>query len=183
MLKKIENLLTYKRLCSNRKSYYYLLEYLRDKEKKQRESLRAASQHKQPKQYEKKRQQLNNVRNYSTYVVKPKDTDIVIWGSNLSSTAGRVRFTKIVKNMIVLPPYQKSVMIGILLSDGHLSSSKTHENPHLTFKQGIKNSSYVWFVYFILSHYCNVYPCLSKSIRKDKVDIALYLEDYLVLMN
>lgn len=98
-----ENPLTYKRvkkeykkLCSNRKSYYYLLEYLRDKEKKQKESLRAASLHKQQKQYEKKRQQLNNVRNYSTYVVKPKDTDIVIWGSNLSSTAGRGRFTKIV---------------------------------------------------------------------------------------
>lgn len=92
----------------------------------------------------------------------------------MSSTAGRGRFTKIVKNMIVLAPYQKSVMIGILLSDGHLSSSKTHENPHLTFKQGIKNSSYVWFVYFILSDYCIVYPSLPKSIRKDKVDIALY---------
>ena len=42
-----ENPLTYKRvkkeykiLCSNRESYYYLLEYLRDKEKKQKESLR-----------------------------------------------------------------------------------------------------------------------------------------------
>jgi hypothetical protein len=45
--------------------------------------------------------------------------------------------------MIALPPYQKSVIIGILLSDGNLSSSKPHENPHLTFKQGLNNSNYV----------------------------------------
>jgi len=110
----------------------------------------------------------------STYVVKPKNTEIVVWGSNLSSTVGTGRLTKVVKNMIALPPYQKSVVVGILLSDGHLSSSKPHENPHLTFKQSLNSSSYVLFVFSILSHYCNVYPNLVKSIRKDKVHYALY---------
>lgn len=76
--------------------------------------------------------------------------------------------------MIVLPIYVKSVLVGILLSDGNLSSSKAHENPHLTFKQGLNNSKYVLFVYSILAHYCNVYPSLVKSIRKDKVSYALY---------
>jgi len=106
--------------------------------------------------------------------VKPVNTNIVVWGSNLNSTAGEGRFTKIVKNMIALPPYQKSVIIGILLSDGNLSSSKPHENPHLTFKQGLNNSNYVWFTYFILAHYCNVHPSLVKSIRKNRVSFALY---------
>ena len=92
----------------------------------------------------------------------------------MSSTAGTGRLTTVVKNMIVLPPFQKSVVVGILLSDGNLSSSKSHENPHLTFKQGLNNSKYVLFVYSILSHYCNLYPNVVKSIRKDQIHYALY---------
>lgn len=92
----------------------------------------------------------------------------------MSSTVGTGRLTKTVKNMIGLPPYQKSVVVGILLSDGHLASSKPHENPHLAFKQSLKNSSYVLFVFSILSHYCNLYPSLVKSVRKDKVNFALF---------
>ena len=92
----------------------------------------------------------------------------------MSSTAGTGRNTRIVKNMIVFPPYQKSVIVGILLSDGNLSSAKPHENPHLTFKQGLINSNYVWFVYSILSHYCNVYPSEFKSIRKDRTHVGVY---------
>lgn len=92
------------------------------------------------------KKQNNNVKHYSTNV-KPNNTEIVVWGSNLSSTVGTGRFTKIVKNMIQLPPYQKSVVIGVLLSDGHLASTKPHENPRLEFKQSSKNSAYVWFVF------------------------------------
>ena len=76
----------------------------------------------------------------------------------MCSTVGAGRNTKVEKNMIALPPYQKSVVIGILLSDGHLASTKPHENPHLAFKQSLKNSSYVLLVFSILSHYCNLYP-------------------------
>lgn len=92
----------------------------------------------------------------------------------MRSTVGTGRNTKIVKNMIVLPPYQKSVVVGLLLSDGYLASAKSHENPHLAFKQSLKNSSYVLFVFSILSHYCNLYPSLVKSIRKNNTDLALF---------
>jgi len=149
-----ENPLTYKRvkkeyknLISRREGFNYLKQIL--------------------KQWEK-------VRRYSTYAVKPNSTDLVVWGSNLSSTVGTGRNTKIVKNMIVLPPYQKSVVVGLLLSDGHLASAKSHENPHLAFKQSLKNSRYVLFVFSILSHYCNLYPTLVKSIRKNNIDLALF---------
>jgi hypothetical protein len=118
--------------------------------------------------------QQQEVKNYSTYIAKSNNTDLVVWGSNLSSTVGTGRNTKIIKNMIALPPYEKSVVVGILLSDGHLASAKTHENPHLAFKQSLKNSSYVLFVFSILSHYCNLYPSIIKSVRKDKIDLALF---------
>lgn len=59
--------------------------------------------------------------------------------------------------MIVLPAYQRGVVIGgVLLSDGHLASTKPHENPRLEFKQSLKSSAYV-----------------LKNIRKDKVHFAL----------
>jgi len=137
----------YKKIISRREGFNYLKQILKQQER---------------------------IRRYSTYTVKPKNTDLVVWGSNLSSTVGTGRVTKVVKNMIVLPPYYKSVVVGILLSDGYLTSAKPHENPHLAFKQSLKNSSYVLFVFSILCHYCNLYPTFVKSIRKDKIDLALY---------
>lgn len=154
------NPITYKRvkkdfkiLCSNRDSYRILKRF-----------------------YLNQQREINamNKKHYSTCAVKQKNTEMVVWGSNLSSTAGTGRLTNIVKNMIALPLYQKSVVVGILLSDGHLSSAKPHENPHLTFKQGLINSKYVWYVHFILSHYCNVYPSESKSIRQDLTHVGVY---------
>jgi hypothetical protein len=43
---------------------------------------------------------------------------VVVWGSNLQSLVGTGKFTKQVSNMIVLAPYQYSVVIELLLSDG-----------------------------------------------------------------
>jgi len=57
----------------------------------------------------------NNINN--------KNTDLVIWGDNLSSTVGTGRFTKIVKNMIKLPPCQCGALVGLILSDGWLACS------------------------------------------------------------
>lgn len=78
--------------------------------------------------------------------------------------------------MFVLPPYQKSVIVGILLSDGYLGSAKPHENPNLRFKQSLKNSSYVIFVFFILSHYCNKVPFFIKGNRYGKEFYSVCLQ-------
>lgn len=45
---------------------------------------------------------------------------LVVWGTNLTSTVGMGRFTKQVRDMIQLPNFQKSVIIGLILSDGLL---------------------------------------------------------------
>ena len=100
---------------------------------------------------------------------------VVVWGENLSSTIGYGRYTKIVKQMVKLPSYQESVVIGLILSDGYLISAKPHENPSLNLKQSFKNSSYVWFVFSILSHYCNRLPYPVVNIRNGKVHNSLVL--------
>jgi hypothetical protein len=93
------------------------------------------------------------------------DTAVAVWGSNLGSTVGYCRFTKVVKNMIQFPPYQKSVVTGVILSDGNLASTNPHENPRLEFTQSSNNSAYAIFVFSILSHYCNALPRSRTNVR------------------
>lgn len=65
---------------------------------------------------------------------------LVIWGTNLPSLVGRGRLTKQESNMIKFPPYQMSVIIGLLLSDGWLIiASKTTKNARLGFAQSADN--------------------------------------------
>nr|QCW06904.1 hypothetical protein [Drechslerella brochopaga] len=68
--------------------------------------------------------------------------------------------------MIKLPYSKKSVIIGLILSEGWLTiASKTNKNARLGFKQSLSKASYVWFVFNLLSHYCSSYPQLTKGIR------------------
>lgn len=91
-------------------------------------------------------------------------TDLVVWGENLPSSVGNSTLTKIEREMIKISPYQYSVIIGLLLSDGWLSFSNLRsKNPRLGFKQKLSNSEYVWFVFNLLSHYCGSYPNLSSG--------------------
>lgn len=90
---------------------------------------------------------------------------IVVWGTNLTSLVGRGRITNKESKMIKLPPYQYSVVIGMLLSDGWLTFSNSRNmNARLGFAQSGVNSMYVWYVFMILSPYCSSY--LVHRIRK-----------------
>lgn len=77
--------------------------------------------------------------------------------------------------MVKLPYYQESVVIGLILSDGYFNSAKPHENLSLNLKQSFKNADYVWFVFSILSHYCNLLPYPVKNIRNGKINHAVIL--------
>jgi hypothetical protein len=63
--------------------------------------------------------------------------ELVIHGSNLSSTVNYPRYTKIIRDMVKIPFHLDSMILGILLSDGHLFISKSG-NTLLSFKQTIK---------------------------------------------
>lgn len=99
---------------------------------------------------------------------------LVVWGINLKSSVGNGRITNQENSMIKLPPYQKSVIIGLILSDGWLTFPSNRSNyARLGFKQSLSHSTYVWFVFNILSHYCNTGPKLTSSVRVDKINYAL----------
>ena len=95
--------------------------------------------------------------------------DLVLWGTNLGSTVGSGRITKVERSMIKLAPFQFSVIIGLLLSDGWLTfSSEKSLNVRLVFKQSLVQSTYVFHVFNILSHYCASVPGLTSSVRAGK---------------
>ena len=103
-------------------------------------------------------------------------TDLVIWGTNLSSTVG-VKYTRAQLAMVQLAHYQYSVVIGLILSDAWVRfNSKRSKNALLGFKQSEVNSQYFWFVFTLLFHYCSTYPLLVKGSRLGKQTTGLKLE-------
>lgn len=71
--------------------------------------------------------------------------------------------------MIALSPFQMSVIIGVILSDGWLTIPRAdRKNARLGFKQSLAHSNYVWYVFNLLSHYCSNYPQLVRGVRQGK---------------
>jgi len=97
---------------------------------------------------------------------------LVIWGTNLTSTVG-IKFSLKQLAIVRLAPYQYSVIIGLLLSDGWLIIAKNRKNARLGFAQSAAHAGYFWFVFFILSHYCSSYPVVIIRTRFGKQTIEL----------
>ena len=96
-------------------------------------------------------------------------TDLVVWGENLPSGVGWGRHTKQEREMIVIPSFQYSVIVGLLLSDGWLNiDSATTINPRLGLSQSLSHFKYVWFVFNALSHYCEIFPVIRERKRDTK---------------
>lgn len=76
--------------------------------------------------------------------------------------------------MYEFTPYQYSVIIGLLLSDGWLVYSKKGSvNPRLGFKQSLEKFPYVFYVFNILSSVCNSMPSFYIGRRKKTTVYAL----------
>lgn len=87
---------------------------------------------------------LSNKRNFSTCSILQGKinstthtcTDLVVWGKTLPSGVDWGRHTKQEREIIVIPWYQYSVIVGLLLSDGWLViASATNLSPRLGLTQ------------------------------------------------
>jgi len=129
---------------------------------------------------------LHMKRFYTTGLVEPKvsphwvtgfcdasthNLSLVVFGTNLQSTVGK-KYTNKQLAMVRLTPFTRSVIIGLILSDGWLIRA-SRPNARLGFKQSLSHASYVWFVFNLLSHYCFSYPSLVIGIRAGNRNYAL----------
>ena len=80
--------------------------------------------------------------------------DLVVYGSNLSSTVNYPPYTSIVRYMVNIPFNLKPILVGILISDAWLQINKAG-NTRLAFKQSIDKLEYFLYVLNKLSHYCS----------------------------
>ena len=75
-----------------------------------------------------------------------KCKDIVIWSSNLSSTVNYPKFTPIVRHMVAFPSNLRSMLGGLLISDGWLEISKTGSTRFFLNKVFSKLNSFFMFL-------------------------------------
>ena len=110
-----------------------------------------------------------NKRDISTYIPESTCTDLVIWGVNLYSGFRTRRLSNVELHMFKLPRYQQAAIVGLLLSDGWLSySSDKSKHPRFGFEQAFSQSSYVWSVFGIFSHYCYSLPRYKTKNRNNR---------------
>ena len=98
--------------------------------------------------------------------------DLVIYGTNLSSTINYPYFTVVIRHMISIPSNNYDMIVGLLLSDAWLNVNK-NGNVRLGFKQSLSRIEYVYYVFIKLSHYCSSYPALVKTNLKGKLFFAV----------
>lgn len=72
------------------------------------------------------------------------------------------------RNMLQINNYQKSMLIGILLSNGWIKRKKGW-NSEISLKQSMKHFEYLWLVFCELSHLCSNLPYITKNLKKGKI--------------
>jgi hypothetical protein len=94
---------------------------------------------------------------------------LTLWNSQLgfSSFQKISNLTSIERNRLKLSPRVKSIIVGLILSDGWLQK-RYHWNARLGLKQSIVNFEYLWFVYNELAYLCSSLPYPGKSIMRGK---------------
>lgn len=98
--------------------------------------------------------------------------DLVIWGTNLYSTTN-IRYNKEELSLVKLPVDIRSIIIGGILSDGHLALHSKGKNANFILNQALAKSHYTFFVFNYLSHYCQSQPKLSVSYRLNRPSYTL----------
>lgn len=79
------------------------------------------------------------------------------------------------RDILVLTKYQRSMLIGVLLSDGWMRNKKGW-NSKIGLKQSIKNFDYLWEVFINLANLCSSFPYIGKTIKRGKLFYSLQFE-------
>ena len=91
----------------------------------------------------------------------------MIYGSKLGSTVNFIYFNRFIRNILNIPINLNSILLGIILSDGHLFKNKAN-NTLISFKQSIDRFDFFWSVFNKFFNFCQGYPRLDNTTIKVK---------------
>jgi hypothetical protein len=108
-------------------------------------------------------------KNFSYKWVNP-DLSLTIWNKPLgfSSMIRKSRISNQERNMLKLTPRARSIIIGLIVSDGWMDK-RGHWNPRFGFKQSFKNFPYIWHLYNELAYLCSGNIYLGKNKMRGKI--------------
>jgi len=113
---------------------------------------------------------INNINYLSN---KRESNDLILWNNNnFSLRVQKGILTKNQRNMIEFNIIQRSILIGVILSDGWMQH-RIGWNPRIGFKQSIKNFEFFWTVFTQLSNLCSGFPWLTKTWKRGKIFYGL----------
>jgi len=100
---------------------------------------------------------------------RTENTALTLWNKplGLSSHNRKSKITNLERNTLQLTSRARSIIVGILLSDGWMVKNG-HWNPRLGLKQSVKNFPYLWQTYNELAYLCSGPLYESKNILRGK---------------
>jgi len=104
-------------------------------------------------------------------------SQITIWNKQIgiNSMSFKTRLTSSEIFLLKLTPRVKSILIGLILSDGWIQK-RGHWNPRIGFKQSIKNFPYLWYIYKDLAYLCSGLPMGAKTVTRGKIFYSVFLQ-------
>jgi len=111
----------------------------------------------------------SSINNINYLLNKRESNDLILWNNNnFSLRVQKGILTKNQRNMIEFNIIQRSILIGVILSDGWIQH-RVGWNPRIGFKQSIKNFEFFWTVFTQLSSLCSGFPWLTKTWKRGKI--------------
>lgn len=92
---------------------------------------------------------------------KSKEKSLILWGK--SPISAGIKLTNKQREMLVLTKKSKSILIGILLSDGRVKRQKKTWNPSIGIKKSLRHIEYLWY---ILNEIGYLYPSKNVGISE-----------------
>jgi TRAP-type mannitol/chloroaromatic compound transport system permease small subunit len=114
-----------------------------------------------------------NLSKYSVSNLNKDSKKLIVWdSSNNTSSYSKKYLSNIDRNAINITKYNRSILIGIMLSDGSMEKNEGW-NPRIRFEQSIRNIEYIWYLFHQLSLLVNAYPNLLKRKLRGKIFFSL----------
>ena len=94
--------------------------------------------------------------------------EIILWETENNFSLNKNKLiSKLERNMIQVSNFNRSIIIGLILSDAHIEK-RQNWNPRIQLEQSMKNFEYLWYVFNKFNIFNSNYPFSNKRTLRNK---------------